>query len=497
VLTVAIVGRPNVGKSTLFNRLVGRRRALVAAAAGVTRDWREGEARLGGMHFRVLDTAGLLAAPEAAGAKRKGTGAGWRRALLAATREAVAAADVALLLVDGRAGLTPLDGELAGWLRRRRIPVIAVANKCEGGAGEGGRIEAFRLGFGEPLAVSAEHGDGLSDLREALLPFAAGEAAGEAAAGEGADDEAAAAETVALAVVGRPNVGKSTLVNRLLGRERMLTGPEPGTTRDAIPSELSFRGRRLRLVDTAGLRRKAKVGEKLESLAVGDALRALAFAHVAALVVDARRPLEAQDLEIARRVVEEGRALVVAANMWDLVADRPGALRALRARLDASLAQAKGLAVLPLSALTGEGLGPLLPAALAAFDAWNRRVPTARLNRWLKRAEAEHPPPVARGRRVRLRYAVQAKARPPTFAVFASRPDALPDAYARYLVNGLRRAFALEGVPIRLYFRKGENPYAKRGRAKPRPAPSRRPAGRRGRSGRRAPWPRPPGSRLT
>jgi GTPase len=441
-LTVAIIGRPNVGKSTLFNRLVGQRLALVDDAPGVTRDRREGEAALGDLRFRVIDTAGLDDAEE-------GT---LRARMQAQTEQALAAADVALFLIDARSGVTPLDRQFADVLRRGRTPVLLVVNKTEGRAGDSGLYESFALGLGEPLAISAEHGEGMADLYAALLPFAEGAAATAAADGE---------KPLQLAVVGRPNVGKSTLVNRLLGEERLLTGPEPGITRDAIATAWHWQGRRVRLVDTAGLRRRPKVEEKIEKLAVADTLRAVRFAEVVVLVIDATQLVEKQDLAIARMVEEEGRALVLALNKWDLVEDKTEALRRLDERLESSLPQLQGMRAVVVSALTGAGVTKLMPAVLATYDAWNRRIATPRLNRWLAAVQERHPPPLVAGRRLKLRYMTQANIRPPTFALFASTPSALPDSYRRYLVNLMREDFDLPGVPIRLMLRKGENPYAR------------------------------------
>ncbi len=470
-LTVAIVGRPNVGKSTLFNRLIGRRLALVDDTPGVTRDRRYGEARLGDLAFTVIDTAGFEEAPgdTLAGRMRR------------QTERAVAESDLALLLIDARAGVTPLDKHFAELLRRGRTPVVLVANKCEGRGGEAGLLDAFALGLGEPVPISAEHGEGMGDLLDAIraaagpAAVAASASAESAIAGpeahakedaeeEGTAEDGAAEEgrPVQLAVVGRPNVGKSTLINRLLGEERLLTGREPGITRDSIAVAWSFRGRALRLYDTAGLRRRARVSARLERLSVADTLRSIRFAHVVILVLDATEMLEKQDLTIARMVLEEGRALVVAANKWDLIADKPAALRRLRDRLERSLPQARGVPALTVSARTGQGLDRLLEAALSAYAVWNTRVPTAQLNRWLEGVVEAHPPPLVAGRRLKLRYATQVKARPPTFALFASRPQDLPDSYQRYLVGSLRECFRLPGVPIRLLLRKGGNPYAER-----------------------------------
>jgi GTP-binding protein len=441
--TVAIVGRPNVGKSTLFNRLTGKRLAIVNGQPGVTRDRREGEARLGDLSFTVIDTAGLDEASANSLEAR----------MLAQTERALADADLALMLIDARAGLTPIDEHFAHWLRRKPTPVILVANKCEGGGGEAGLWEAHALGLGDPIAVSAEHGEGMGELHQALAPFAGGQIPPEEEAGQ-------EQRPLQLAIVGRPNVGKSTLANRLLGEERLLTGPEAGITRDAIPISWTFQGRAIRLVDTAGLRRKSKVGEKLEGLSASDALRAIRFAQVVVLVVDGEAGMDKQDLSIARLVADEGRGLILAINKWDLVKDREAALRRLRDRLGTSLAQARGVPLLTLSALTGGGVDKLLPKVLAVFELWSRRVATGELNRWLAEVGERHPPPVSKGRRVRLRYITQAKSRPPTFILFASRPEGLPDSYLRYMTNELREAFDLPGVPIRLHPRKGRNPYA-------------------------------------
>ncbi len=447
--TVAIVGRPNVGKSTLFNRLVGKKLALVDDRPGVTRDRREGEGNLAGLAFRVIDTAGLEDAEDDSLEARM------RRQ----TELAIAEADVCLFLIDARAGVTPLDAHFARLLRKSPTPVLLVANKCEGGAGVPGLAEAYALGLGEPLALSAEHGEGLADLYEALAAHAPGPDGGQE---DGPQEGAGPAEggPLQLAIVGRPNVGKSTLVNALVGEERLLTGPEAGITRDAIAVDWEHGGRQIRLIDTAGLRRRAKVVEKLEGMSAADTLRAVKYAQVVILVVDAGLPLERQDLAIARHVVEEGRALVIALNKWDAVADKNGTLRAAREKAEESLSQAKGVALVPVSGLQRRNLDRLIDAALAAEAVWNRRVATGPLNRWLEAAMAAHPPPLVNGRRVKLRYMTQAKTRPPTFAAFCNMPAEMPDSYLRYLVNGLREAFDLPGVPLRLNLRKSRNPFA-------------------------------------
>jgi GTP-binding protein len=442
--TVAILGRPNVGKSTLFNRLVGRRLALVDDMPGLTRDRREGRARIADLEFRVFDTAGLEESAPASLAGR----------MQAQTGHALALADVALLVVDARTGITEADRHFALWLRKSGKPVVLVANKAEGRAAEAGLGEAWRLGLDEPVAISAEHGEGLADLYERLRPLAP-EAAAEAA------PEEASQKPLQLAIVGRPNVGKSTLANRLIGEERLLTGPEAGITRDAIAIDWSWQGRPLRLVDTAGLRRKPLVSEQPEILSVADALRAIRFAEIVILVCDALQPLERQDLAIARLVAEEGRALVLAANKWDAVADRTAALARLRERAALSLPQLSGLAIVPVSGLTGFALAALMEAVLAAHAVWNRRIATGDLNRWLSATVARHPPPLVAGRPLRLRYVTQVNIRPPSFALFVSQPQELPASYRRYLVNGLRDDLALPGTPIRLMLRKGSNPYRK------------------------------------
>ncbi|HZF32672.1 MAG TPA: ribosome biogenesis GTPase Der [Candidatus Angelobacter sp.] len=446
--TVAIVGRPNVGKSTLFNRLVGKRLALTDDLPGVTRDRRSGTASLGDLHFTIIDTAGL----EDSDAKSL-TGRMRRQ-----TEQAVADADMALFLIDVRAGLTPLDRHFADWLRKQDTPVVLVANKCEGRVAAASLAEAFALGLGEPIPVSAEHGEGLSDLYDAVRE--------QMPAEEGAAAEAAPDGPLQLAIVGRPNVGKSTLINRLVGEDRLLTGPEPGITRDAIAVEWRYRGRPLRLVDTAGMRRRSQVVERLEKLAVEDSLRAVQYAEVVVLVLDAADMLEKQDLAIARQVIEEGRALVIAANKWDAIKDKTDALKLLKDRVAASLTQAQGVALVTLSARTGQNLDKLLDAVFRTHETWNRRLGTPELNRWLATAVDSHPPPLVKGRRIKLRYMTQTKTRPPTFQLFGNQLDVLPEPYLRYLVNSMRERFDLPGVPVRVLLRKGTNPYAGREKKK-------------------------------
>jgi GTPase len=450
--TVAIVGRPNVGKSTLFNRLVGARRALVDDQPGVTRDRREGEGRLGDLCFKVIDTAGLEdSAAESLSGRAQ-----------AQTAAAVAQADAVLFLVDAHAGATGADRTFADLVRKSGKPAILIANKSEGRAGEVGALESYSLGLGDPVAISAEHGEGFAGLYAALR-----EALPEATANVDEDAEAPAAaedKPIRIAVVGRPNTGKSTLINRLLGEERLVTGPEAGITRDAIAVDLTWRGRRLRIHDTAGLRRRSRVEEKLEKLSVADALNAIRFAEVVIVLVDAEAPFEEQDARIADLVEREGRAIVIGFNKVDLIERQPGVRPRLREEADRVLPQIKGVPVVALSARTGEDLDRLMAAVMESYAVWNRRVPTAALNRFLSHATETHPPPAIRGRRLKLSYMTQAKSRPPTFVLFSSRASALSETYRRYLINGLREAFKLPGTPIRLTLRAKDNPFAGRKR---------------------------------
>lgn len=441
---VVIAGRPNVGKSTLFNRLAGRRFALVADTPGVTRDAKEAEALLRGRKVRLVDTAGLEeAAPESlAGRMRAGAA------------HAVSQADVVLFVVDARAGLTPADRHFASWLRRQGKPVLLVANKAEGRAASSSILDAYELGLGDPVGVSAEHGEGIADLMSeiaALLPDPVDPNA----------DEEGTERPLKLAIVGRPNAGKSTLINRLLGVDKMLTGPEPGITRDSIATLFTdVEGKSVELVDTAGLRRRARIEAPLEKMSASSAIEALKMAEVVVLAIDATEVIHDQDLTIAKLIEREGRACVIAMNKWDAVMDRNLARKAVADRLETSLAQMKEIPVVTLSALTGAGVDRLLPAVRAAHVVWNIRIPTGALNRWFENALERHPAPLVDGRRLKLRYITQAKARPPTFVLFGTRAEQLPQDYQRYLVNSLRQVFSLPGTPIRLQLRGTKNPYA-------------------------------------
>ena len=461
--SVVIVGRPNVGKSTLFNRLTGRRAALVSDMPGLTRDRREAEAEIGGHRITLVDTAGLEDAPAGSIAARMRT----------QTEGAIRQGDAVLFVFDAREGITPPDESFARLARASGRPVVLVANKCEGRAGVDGFYEAFQLGFGEPVAVSAEHGEGIGDLESDLLAALGLEAKvrrrrqdADGDAEDAAPDSGPGERPIRVAIVGRPNAGKSTLVNAILGHERMITGPEPGLTRDAVASDLEWGGRAIRLFDTAGLRRKARITEMAEKLSASDAVRAIRFAEVVVLLIDAERPLEHQDLTIGDLATQEGRALVLAVNKWDLVEDKQKTLRGLRSDVAERLSQVPGVAVVPLSALSGRGIDQLMRAVIEAREIWNKRVSTSDLNRWLHEALERHTPPAAKGRRVKIRFMTQPSTRPPTFVAFCSQPTGLPKAYVRYLINSLREAFGLPGVPIRFNLRKGENPYAPGGRGR-------------------------------
>lgn len=451
VASIAIVGRPNVGKSTLFNRLTRQRHALVHETPGLTRDRREGEADIGFATVRLTDTAGLEEA-----------GAGTIEARMQSqTKAAIADADIVLFIIDVRTGIVPADEIYADLVRSSGKPIVLAANKCEGRSAESGVYEAYALGLGEPVAISAEHNRGMGELAEALEAVCG--ALGDDQAPE--DDEDTASDEdkpIRIAVVGRPNAGKSTLVNALVGDERMITGPEAGITRDSIAIELDWKGRDIRLFDTAGLRRKARVEAGPEKLSVSDALRAIRFAEVVILMIDAQVPFEKQDLQIADLIAQEGRALAIAVNKWDLVRDQKEFLKELEIELERLVPQVRGVPLVPVSALQSKGLGKLMRAVFEVYETWNRRIPTAALNRWLEEAQERHPPPAVRGKRIRLRFMTQPNARPPTFVVFSSRADKLPESYRRYLVQGLRSAFDMTAVPIRLNMRKGSNPYARK-----------------------------------
>jgi GTP-binding protein len=452
---VAIIGRPNVGKSTLFNRLVGKKLALVDDRPGVTRDRREGDATLVGMEFRVIDTAGYEDQDAASLPGR----------MRAQTEAAVAQADVALFLIDARVGLVPLDEEIARWLRGSKTPVILVANKAEGRAGESGILESLSLGFGDPVALSAEHGEGLVELFEALLPHIENEDRHEDPVDANVDDDGYNPDApLKLAIIGRPNAGKSTLINRMLGEERLITGPEAGITRDSIAIDWIWHdpegeARAVRLIDTAGMRKRANVQDKLEKLSVADALHAIDFAEVVVLLLDATRGLEAQDLRIADAALQEGRALVVAINKWDVAENASSLFNGIRGALEEGLSQVKGIPVLTVSAATGKGLDTLLKVAFETREAWSRRIGTGELNRWFEKAVEANPPPAPGGKRIKLRYLTQAKTRPPGFVLFGTRVDQLPMSYQRYLINGIRRDLGFGAVPVRLTLRAPKNPF--------------------------------------
>jgi GTP-binding protein len=464
---IAIVGRPNVGKSTLFNRLIGKRIALVDDSPGVTRDRRDGGGRVGDFEFTAVDTAGLEDAAEASLAGR----------MTAQTVAAMADADALLFVIDARVGIMPDDEHFADFVRRSGKPVVLIANKAEGKEGMAGAYEAFRLGLGEPVALSAEHGEGFADLYQALRKALGEEvfALEEEVENEDheqkdefeVDEDGEFVEDVrprgplAVAIVGRTNAGKSTLINHLIGEERLLTGPEAGITRDSISVGLNWRGKEIKLVDTAGMRRKARVQDKLEKLAVSDSLRSIQYAEVVVVLLDATIPFEKQDLQIADLVAREGRALVIALNKFDLIEDRQGAIKKFREQADHLLPQVRGMPLVAVSGQTGEGIDRLMQAVLKAYEIWNKRVPTAKINRWLDGVLQQHPPPAVRGTRIKLRYMTQNKARPPSFVLFGTRTSALPESYTRYLINGLRETFDLHGTPIRLAFREPKNPFDK------------------------------------
>jgi GTP-binding protein len=450
---IAIVGRPNVGKSTLFNRLTGTRAALVSDLPGLTRDRKEGEAELGGYPIKIIDTAGLEVAAKGSIADR----------MRQQTEAAIALADLVLFVIDAKDGVTATDETFARTVRASGRPVVLIANKCEGRTSDEGFYEAFKLGLGDPVAISAEHGLGLGDLeRDALaaLGLKPKPRAKHADEDQGDEETDATGRPLRVAIVGRPNAGKSTLVNAIIGEDRMITGPEPGLTRDSVASDITWHGRTIRLFDTAGLRRKAKVTELAEKLSTSDTLRAIRFAEVVVLLLDAKRGIEHQDLSIGDLVTEEGRAFVIALNKWDLIENKQQYLKELHRKIAEGLAQVPGVFVIPISAASEKGLDKLLRAVVTAYETWNRRVSTSELNRWLEEALARHAPPAPSGRRLKIRYMTQPSTRPPTFVAFCSRPDALPKTYQKYLLNSLRDAFDLPGVPIRLNLRGGDNPFA-------------------------------------
>ena len=448
---VAIVGRPNVGKSTLFNRLVGKKLALVDDQPGVTRDRREGDAKLLGLEFRVFDTAGYEDEDAATLPGR----------MRAQTEAAVRDADVALFLIDAREGVTPLDEEISRWLRTGKTPVVVVANKAEAKVAEAGVLDAYRLGLGDPVPLSAEHGEGVVDLFEALRPLVEIEAPAGSHEGLPPPPEGEELGPLKVAIVGRPNAGKSTLVNTMIGEDRLITGPEAGITRDAITLDWEWQGRPVRIVDTAGLRKRAKITEKLEKLSGADARRALEHAEVVILLLDATRGLEVQDLRIADLVIEEGRALIIAVNKWDVAENASSLFNGIKAALEEGLAQIKGIPVLTVSAKTGKGIDQLLAAAFELREQWSRRIGTGELNRWFEAAVEANPPPAPSGKRIKLRYITQVKSRPPSFVVFGSRVDHLPESYRRYLLNSMRRELGLGPVPLRLTMRSPKNPFDK------------------------------------
>src|ERR1700736_5210375 len=445
--TIAIIGRPNVGKSTLFNRLVGQKLALVDDEPGVTRDRREGEGHLGDLEFTLIDTAGL----------DEGAKGSLTARMQEQTEVAIGLADALMFVVDARAGLTPNDRAFADFARRANKPVVLVANKSEGKQGDAGAMEAYALGLGDPIQISAEHGEGLSELYDALRALLP-EPAEEVDEDDAEDDSAT--RPIRVAIVGRPNAGKSTLINHLLGEERLLTSPEAGTPGDSIAVEIKWKDRDFRVFDTAGLRRRSRIEQKLEKLSVADALRAVRFAEVVVLVMDAQNKLEEQDLRIAALIEREGRALVIAVNKWDLMGKQSSLISALRTDADHLLPQVKGMPIVAVSGMMGEGIDRLMSAIEQAYAVWNKRIPTAALNRWFEQAVGANPPPAVSGRRLKLNYITQAKARPPSFILFCSRADAVPQSYLRYLVNSLREFFEIPGTPVRITLREKDNPFA-------------------------------------
>lgn len=454
--TFAIIGRPNVGKSTLFNRLVGQKLALVDDLPGVTRDRREGDGRLGDLAFTIIDTAGLDEGPKGSLTAR----------MQEQTEAAIASADALMFVIDARAGLTPNDRAFADFARRAGKPVVLVANKSEGKHGDIGAMESYALGLGDPVQISAEHGEGLSELYDALRALMPEPEDDDSDDESEDDDDDFANRPIRVAIVGRPNAGKSTTINHLLGEERLLTSPEAGTTRDSIAVEITWKGRAFRVFDTAGLRRRSRIEEKLEKLSVADALRAVRFAEVAVMMMDAQHRFEEQDLRIADLIEREGRAIVLAVNKWDLIERQGGAIGKLRTDADHWLPQVRGVPIVAVSGLMGEGIDRLMQAIVDAYAVWNRRIPTAALNRWFEQAISANPPPAVSGRRLKLNYVTQTKARPPSFVVFCSRADAVPESYLRYLTNSLRETFDLPGTPVRFTLREKANPFAHKARRK-------------------------------
>ena len=461
--TIAIIGRPNVGKSTLFNRLVGQKLALVDDQPGVTRDRREGDGRLGDLEFTLIDTAGLDEGPKGSLTAR----------MQEQTEAAIALADALMFVIDARAGLTPTDRAFADFARRANKPVVLVANKSEGKHGEAGAMESYALGLGDPIPISAEHGEGLSDLYDALRvlmpePAETDENEDDPDSFENVDgeDENLSTRPIRVAVLGRPNAGKSTLINYLLGEERLLTSPEAGTTRDSIAVDVMWKGREFRVFDTAGLRRRSRIEDKLEKLSVSDALRAVRFAEVVVLMMDAQNRFEEQDLRLADLIEREGRALVIAVNKWDLMERAPNQIARLREDADHWLPQVRGAPIVAVSGMMGEGIDRLMSAIEDAYGVWNRRISTASLNRWFEQAVQTNPPPAVSGRRLKLNYITQAKARPPSFVVFCSRSDAIPESYLRDLINSMRSYFELPGTPVRITLREKDNPFAHKAKRK-------------------------------
>lgn len=445
-LKLGIVGRPNVGKSTLFNRLCGKKLAIVHDTPGVTRDRRDAFGQLGDLPLWLMDTAGLVAQDED----------DLMEGMRIQAEHALDQSEMILFMTDARMGITPQDETLAKWIRGLGKPVVLVTNKCEGAQGDEGLYEAYSLGLGEPVPISSEHGLGMDDLYQALVNHYKGPL--DESEMDEHDEEAGALQ---LAIVGRPNVGKSTLINKLLGEERLLTGPEAGVTRDSIAIDWEYNGQSIRLHDTAGMRKKTKVTEKVERMAVADSLRAIQYAQVAVLLLDATQPFERQDQQIGAQVVQEGRCLVVALNKWDLVENKQAYLEELRYMLDKTLPQIKNVPCISISAKNGKNLDKLMASIFEVYELWNKRIPTAKLNEWLEHLVAHHPPPLIAGRRLRIKYITQIKTRPPTFVLFCSKALALPDSYTRYLINGLREDFKLDGVPLRMMVKSGKNPYVK------------------------------------